>query len=122
MVLDTLVDLYGGLVLFIFQGWKPFGTVNRFEEPDEPDEDDDSPLSPVPETDPKAPVVVPVTIAGCPVMMQTAPGIKMLTQVPKADVKINLPGLVRFVLAHFTDLPLLKDYLESCTCNSLQHV
>lgn len=51
--------------------------------------------------------------AGCPIMMQTAPGIKMLTQVPKADVSVNLPGLVRFTLAHFADLALLKDYLES---------
>lgn len=38
---------------------------------------------------------------GCPIFMQTAAGIKMLAQVPNAEVVINLPGLIRFILAHF---------------------
>lgn len=53
---------------------------------------------------------------GCPMFMQTAPGIKMLTQVPRAVVGIDLAALMRFVLAHFTDLNELKLYLESCKC------
>lgn len=35
-------------------------------------------------------------------------------QVEKADVSLNIPGLVRFLLAHFRDVPLLKEYLEIC--------
>ena len=27
---------------------------------------------------------------------------------------INLAGLIRFLLAHFRDVPLLKEYLEIC--------
>jgi hypothetical protein len=34
--------------------------------------------------------------------------------VEKADVNLNLPGLIRFLLAHFRDVPLLKEYLEIC--------
>jgi hypothetical protein len=37
-------------------------------------------------------------------------------QVEKADVMINLPGVIRFLLAHFRDVPLLKEYLEICKC------
>lgn len=54
---------------------------------------------------------------GCPVFMQTAPGIKMLTQIPKAVVGIDLAALMRFLLAHFGDLTELKLYLESCKFN-----
>ncbi len=50
---------------------------------------------------------------GCPIMMQTSPGIKLLLQVPKVSVQVALPSLIRFFLAHFSDLPLLKAYLES---------
>jgi hypothetical protein len=35
-------------------------------------------------------------------------------KVEKADVHLNLPGLIRFLLAHFRDVPLLKEYLEIC--------
>jgi hypothetical protein len=35
--------------------------------------------------------------------------------VEKADVNLNLPGMIRFLLAHFRDVPLLKEYLEICT-------
>lgn len=35
-------------------------------------------------------------------------------QVERADVNLNLPGLIRFLLAHFRDVPLLKEYLEIC--------
>lgn len=54
---------------------------------------------------------------GCPIFVQTAPGIKMLTRVAQADVLVNLPGLLRFTLAHFNDIPLLKEYIETCTCS-----
>lgn len=50
---------------------------------------------------------------GMPVMMQTSPGIKMLLRVKKTDVAIHLPTLLRFMLAHFADLALLRAYLES---------
>jgi len=52
------------------------------------------------------------TGGGVPIRVQTAPGIKMLTQVARANVELNLPGLIRFLLAHFRDVPLLKEYLE----------
>jgi hypothetical protein len=32
---------------------------------------------------------------------------------------INLPGVIRFLLAHFRDVPLLKEYLEICKCFDL---
>lgn len=121
MIVDKATTLKPGAELFTMvigpqkKGWQPFGTVNMFDESEredreqaasrerdggDPDEDDDLQAAPAE--------------AGCPMMMQTAPGIKILTEVPKADVKINLPGLVRFTLAHFKDLPVLKEYLESC--------
>lgn len=55
-----------------------------------------------------------IMIGGVPVRVQTAPGIKLLVQVPKADVMVNLPSLLRFILAHFADLLLLKSYLQIC--------
>jgi hypothetical protein len=55
-----------------------------------------------------------VMLGGVPIRVQTAPGIKLLVQVPKADVMVNLPSLLRFILAHFADLLLLKSYLQIC--------
>lgn len=57
-----------------------------------------------------------VMLGGVPIRVQTAPGIKLLVQVPKADVMVNLPSLLRFILAHFADLLLLKSYLQICKC------
>jgi hypothetical protein len=51
---------------------------------------------------------------GCPVLMQTGPGIKVVAEVPKAQVVVNLPALVHFIEAHFDDIPLLKSFLEKC--------
>ena len=48
----------------------------------------------------------------CPLFVQTAPGIKMLAQVPKVDVIIHITAFVRFLAAHFIDLELLKYWLE----------
>ncbi len=60
-----------------------------------------------------------MTIGGVPIRVQTAPGIKLLIQVPKADVMVNLPSLLRFLLAHFADLLLLKSYLQICKLTSM---
>jgi hypothetical protein len=49
---------------------------------------------------------------GCPIFLQTAPGIKMLMQIPKVDVNLMLPAFVRFLAAHFIDLLALKEWLE----------
>ena len=38
----------------------------------------------------------------------------MCTQVPKAEVTLNLAGLVTFASAHFDDIPLMRAYLEKC--------
>ena len=70
---------------------------------DEDSEEESEQASPVKQAEP-----------GCPMFMQTAPGIKMLTQVPRAVVGIDLASLMRFILAHFADLHELKLYLESC--------
>jgi len=50
--------------------------------------------------------------AQCPLFLQTAPGIKMLVQVPKVDVLLSFPSMMKFLAAHFKNLPALKDWLE----------
>ena len=52
-----------------------------------------------------------------PAFVQTAPGIKMLLQIPKVDVYISLPSFVRFLGAHFVDLSALQTWLEDITGN-----
>jgi len=49
---------------------------------------------------------------GCPILVKTAPNVKFLAQVPKAQVGINLPNLIEFAKAHFVDVLALKDFLE----------
>lgn len=49
---------------------------------------------------------------GCPINVKTAPSVKFLAQVPKAQVSINLPNLIEFFKAHFVDILALKDFLE----------
>ena len=49
---------------------------------------------------------------GCPILVKTAPSVKFLAQVPKAQVSIDLPHLIEFAKAHFIDVLALKDFLE----------
>ena len=51
--------------------------------------------------------------AGCPVQIHTAPGIKVVIKIPKLDVYVPIPGMLRFILGHFMDKNLLLAYLES---------
>ena len=64
----------------------------------------------------RAPEVVQAAavLTGCPIKLQTAPGIKLLFQVAKSFVNVNTSGFFRFLLAHFADVTLLKEYLEIC--------
>jgi len=50
--------------------------------------------------------------AECPLFLQTAPGIKMLLQVPKINVLLAFPAMMKFLAAHFKDLSALKEWLE----------
>ncbi len=50
--------------------------------------------------------------ARCPVLVRTAPGVKMTMKVPEVAVDVAFPSLVRFLSAHFQNLPALKDWLE----------
>lgn len=58
---------------------------------------------------------VDIALGGVPLSVFTAPEIKLFTQIGSAEVLLHLPTLLRFVLAHFADLDLLRQYLESCT-------
>jgi hypothetical protein len=61
---------------------------------------------------------IEMSIGGVPVRVQTAPGIKLLAQIPYVDALVNLPSLLRFTMAHFADLNLLKSFLQICECFS----
>lgn len=52
---------------------------------------------------------------GVPIAVHTAGEIRLFTQIESAEVSLHLPTLLRFVLAHFADLTLLRQYLETCT-------
>jgi hypothetical protein len=54
----------------------------------------------------------PDNAPGCPILMQTALGIKMMVQVPKAEIVINLANLIRFLGAHFLNHDEFKAWLE----------
>lgn len=49
---------------------------------------------------------------GVPIAVHTASEIRLFTQIESAEVSLHLPTLLRFVLAHFADLALLRQYLE----------
>jgi len=51
-------------------------------------------------------------VTDCPLFLQTAPGIKMLVQIPEVDVHLSFPSMMKFLAAHFKNLPALKDWLE----------
>jgi hypothetical protein len=112
MIVDHAITLKPGAELFTLvmgptkPGWKPFGTTHTFEEDgsSQPEDSTSGKLSPTP---------APKKKSGWPIFMQTAPGVKFLAKVPKSEVNVNMPSLFRFLLAHFTDLPQLKAYLES---------
>lgn len=113
VIVDHSITLKPGAELFTMvlgptrPGWKPFGTSHTF--------DDNGNQVPEDNLDgtPRSPNGAK-TFLGWPIFMQTAPGVKFLVKVPKSEVNINLPSLFRFLLAHFTDLPQLRAYLESC--------
>ena len=48
---------------------------------------------------------------GCPIQMQTGHGVKLLSQIPKAQLEIDIMGFLNFLLSHFQDLGLLRNYL-----------
>jgi hypothetical protein len=52
---------------------------------------------------------------GVPISVHTAGEIRLFTQIESAEVSLHLPTLLRFVLAHFADLELLRQYLEILT-------
>lgn len=126
-IVDKAASLKPGAELFTLllgpqkDDWKPFGSPNMFVE----DQLSEKRRTPTDGMDPKFtpeyesasfdhPTEQSKNKPGCPIMMQTSPGIKLLVQVPKVSVNVALPSLVRFFLAHFVDLQLLKAYLESC--------
>lgn len=112
MIVDHSLTLKPGAELFTMvlgptkPGWKPFGTTNTFEPGGDQILEANSPVA---NNTPQPP-----TVLGWPIYMQTAPGVKFLIKVPKVEITMNLASALRFILAHFQDLPQLKAYLESC--------
>ena len=45
--------------------------------------------------------------------MQTGPNVKVTVAIPKAEVVVLLPSLMSFINHHFTDLSLLRRFLEN---------
>lgn len=132
IVVDRNVRLKAGAELFTLaigprnKGWRPFGTdaipegieeeAKKAEPPHDNDSnnnnDADESASDIESTG-KAETDLSPEEAGCPISIQTGPGIRMLAQIPNAAVDLHLGGLTRFVLEHFEDLQLLKEYLEA---------
>mmetsp|Transcript_25262 Transcript_25262/g.22979 ORF Transcript_25262/g.22979 Transcript_25262/m.22979 type:complete len:444 (+) Transcript_25262:3-1334(+) len=101
MIVDKQITLKPGSEIFTFllgpkeKDWKPFGTETTESINDTTSEDSNINKE-----------------KGCPILIQTGPGIKMLMQIPNGEVNIFLPGLVRFIRAHFNDPEALKAHLH----------
>lgn len=57
--------------------------------------------------------VAAVTPDGCPISVETNDHVKLLAQIPKADITMHLNEFISFILAHFTDTDALTDYINT---------
>eukprot|EP01038_Epipyxis_sp_PR26KG_P004366 gene4366-6177_t len=129
MIVDQAVTLKPGAELFTIavghkaKGWKPFGSENMFEKNEQEiaTMNEENLKSQETNNNDIQPNILNSSVesssaksrAGCPITIQTSSGIKFLAQIPKTEITINLAAMVRFAIAHFEDLSLLKAFLET---------
>lgn len=97
----------------------PFGAPNMMHLAQQREQQAGAALAPLFDATPStAPPIQPTSAPspsadGCKVFLQTAPGIKFLAQIPKIFASVYLPALLSFLQGHFSNLPLLQEYLQN---------